>query len=352
VRTPDLNGDGRPDIVAVLFGSDMLSVRINLGGGAFSPPRRYDGGLKPSIQETGDFNGDGRVDLAVSNTGEKVISLFLGNGDGTFQQRRTIPLTGPGELLGLGAFGIVARDFNRDGKDDIAAMTTGTDRLTVRNGNGNGTFGPVRSYPSPSPLSIFPFALAYGDFNHDGRDDLVSGGVGSVTTYSGGGDGSFAVTHNYYLPGIVVAWIDVADVNNDGNDDVVLTGTGTLNVDILLGNGDGTFHQGDDFFSEGIGPQGLDTADVNHDGRLDIIVANTASLAIQGNAAVFLGTGAGHFAKKATYLAGLSPFTTSISDLSGDGIPDFISAVGVPSQVSVFVGRGDGTFTPRGTLGM
>lgn len=354
VRTPDLNGDGRPDLVALLFGADMLSVRLNLGGGTFGPAQRYPAGQKPSIQETGDFNGDGKVDIAVTNTGSKTMSVFFGNGDGTLQPARTLSITDPqqGPVGGAGAFGLVVGDFNHDHNDDIATVTTGPDRLTVLLGAGDGNFGPVRSYPSPSPLSLFPFALASGDFNHDHNADLVSGGVGSVTTYQGSPDGSFMPTHTYDLPGVVVAWIDVADVNHDGHDDVVLSGTGTHNLRVLLGNGDGSFRQGENLFSEGIGPQGFDTGDLNGDGIADIAVANTTTPAAQGNLAIFLGTGHGHFRKNGSYPAGFSPFTVSINDLDGDHIPDIASAVGVPSSVSIFIGRGDGSFRPRVTYPM
>jgi hypothetical protein len=354
VRTPDLNGDGKPDLVALLFGADFISVRLNNGDGTFGPPRRYPAGQKPSIQETGDFNGDGKVDIAVTNTGSKTLSVFFGNGDGTLQPAQQHPITDPDHGIdgGMGAFGLVVGDFNHDHKDDIATVTTGPDRLSVLLGRGDGSFEAARSYPSPSPLSIFPFALASGDFNHDHSLDLASGGMGSVTVYQGSPDGSFSVTHTYNLPGVVVAWIDVADVNNDGNDDLVLSGTGTLNVNVLLGNGDGSFHPGDNLFSQGLGPQGFDTGDLNGDGLVDVAVANTATPTAEGNVSIFLGTGGGHFRETESYPAGLSPFTVSINDLNGDHVPDLAAAVGAPASVSIFIGRGDGTFRPRITYPM
>src|SRR5262249_44988014 len=81
---------------------------------------------------TADFNGDGRLDVATSaGVSDPKISVLLGNGDGTFQPVRTSP--GDGGYSRALAVG----DFNRDGKPDLVTAAG------VHLGNGDGTFGPA-----------------------------------------------------------------------------------------------------------------------------------------------------------------------------------------------------------------
>jgi FG-GAP-like repeat/FG-GAP repeat len=117
----DLNGDGKPDVVAVSVpfirpaGSQLISgtiaVLLNNGDGTFQPPVKYGVGEGVYSVSMGDFNGDGKTDLAVIN-GFGVMVL-LGNGDGTFRN----PLT-----YGAAKLYAAVGDLNGDGKPDLVTV--------------------------------------------------------------------------------------------------------------------------------------------------------------------------------------------------------------------------------------
>ncbi|HWY24740.1 MAG TPA: VCBS repeat-containing protein [Nevskia sp.] len=356
MHATDLNSDGKPDILVPETATGWLAVRLNNGDGSFGPVRRYKVGLLPSFIIEGDFNHDGKIDVAVSNAGSGDISVLLGRGDGTFSPAVSYPVSGSSAATGLpslgaGTFSLVTGDFNGDGKEDIATTNSVTNNVSVLLGKGDGTFSPARTFPiaGAHSLGLIPFALASGDFNHDGRPDLVSGGALSVTILLGNGSGGFNAAASYFV-GFDIACVNVADVNGDGIPDIVASGTGTLNLKVLLGKGDGSFEPGENLSSLGIGPQCFSLADLNGDHKADIAVVNSSSFYGVGDLAILLGRGDGTFtdtAANATYPLAFIPWATAVADFNGDGIPDIAVANGFPAVVSILFGNGDGTFRPQ-----
>ena len=109
-----------------------------------------------------DLNGDGKPDLVVANDGS--MSVLLGNGDGTFQ---TAKVTATPPELDTGDGSLAVMDFNDDGKLDVASGAAGVLLL----GNGDGTFQP------PLPLGIEGRGLVAGNFSRGGKPDLADTGV-------------------------------------------------------------------------------------------------------------------------------------------------------------------------------
>jgi hypothetical protein len=92
VKSADLNGDGKADLVVVNQGSNTVSVLLGNGNGTFQPKTDYATGTSPVDAALGDFNGDGKADLVVANRGSNSLSVLLGNGDGTFLPKTDISL--------------------------------------------------------------------------------------------------------------------------------------------------------------------------------------------------------------------------------------------------------------------
>jgi hypothetical protein len=208
----------RPEILATY--SHVLST--------FSEARNYDVGKNPVGMDTGDLNGDGFLDLAVVNQNSNNISILLGTGTtGSFGTATT--LLDPGNE---NPQSIVLRDFNEDGKLDLAAAhPTGPNRgnfLSIRLGTGTGSFGNSTNFNQ----GIDPRSIAAGDFNGDGKLDLATTpGEGKyISILFGSGTGSFVnpIRINTERSRSTVA---TADFNGDGKLDLVTTSHGGLRID-------------------------------------------------------------------------------------------------------------------------
>jgi Bacterial Ig domain/FG-GAP-like repeat/Matrixin/FG-GAP repeat/PKD domain len=139
--------------------------------------------------------------------------------------------------------------------------------------------------------------------------------------------------------------VAVADVNGDGKPDLVTTNPNApytqSGVGILLGNGDGTFLQIP--LQNSLNPEvsSLAVADLNGDGKPDIVTANGI---YSTTVSVFLGKGDGTFQDPQTFGAGRYPYSVAVADVNGDGKPDIIDDSVQGGGVGVLLGNGDGTF--------
>jgi FG-GAP-like repeat len=345
--TGDFNGDGKSDLAFIgdqqgpqispsMPGLHSYSICVELGNG--------DGSFQTAVcqpafsgQEesavfivAGDFNRDGKLDLAASNSGVSAgsISVFLGNGDGTLQPPVN---SSPG---GNGPFSSAVGDFNQDGKLDLVVVTgdtpSATDFVSVLLGNGDGTFQTPVTYASGLGIE----SLVVGDFNRDGKLDVVVqpktfDGNSSSTLYflAGNGDGTFQSPVSAQTVGGDETISVAADFNGDGKLDLFLTNNASLTDDILLGNGDGTFQSpvGYPFTTAfSICNAGV-VDDLNADGKLDLAFCS-GDATVAGSVGFHLGNGDGTFQAAANILTFASPipYPTSIvaGDFRGDGRVD------------------------------
>jgi hypothetical protein len=346
----DFNGDGRPDIATADHGSNNISVLLQNSDGTYQAAVRYAVGNNPSSLQVGDVNDDGKLDLVVINSADNTIGVLLGNGDGTFQAQHltTIPANSPPQM--------VVKDFNGDGKDDIAISEplpqVGNYAVAILLSSGNGSFQAPVTYPVNGPSS----GLGVADFNHDGKLDIVSAGYGvsvGISVLLGNGDGSFQAAINSATQSVDLGQSPmlIADFNQDGNLDIAATTAaahGFSFFTLYLGNGDGTF-QVDVFplLSVLALCVPLATGDLNGDGKPDLIASGCGTPGVS-----LLNNGDGTFTEGPAVSLGASTGvfpTLALSDLNGDHKLDLVAAISSNGSngsdiVSVLHGNGDGSF--------
>ena len=226
----DLNHDGIPDIIA--YSADGYTVLLGQPNLNFSDPKHYvaaTGNIGGTIiqQQIVDINNDAQLDIVTAGTNG--VYICYGKPDGTFD---TAPAYEVAQVLGHATFA----DFNGDGIPDIAA--TGDTTIEVSLGNGDGTFAPYKPLANANinfstPLSVGNAYILHGDFNGDGKQDLLAIGSSSIYQYDsylyfGHGDGTFdpliQVPNSSTIdPGFYSG--KIADLNGDGRDDVLTSDT-------------------------------------------------------------------------------------------------------------------------------
>jgi hypothetical protein len=185
-----------------------------------------------------------------------------------------------------------------------------------------------------------PFNVAIADVNGDGNRDLIVtvNGLSKIGVLLGIGNGSFDDVVTYPVnPG--TGNLIVVDLDRDGVLDVATNSSGTDVISVLEGNGDGTFQPQVDY-PAGDAPYGVASADFNGDGIPDL----AASAFLNGAVSVMLGLPEGGYAAPAYYVAGEAPYALATADFNHDGKPDLVASNQNSSNLTVFLGNGDGTF--------
>ena len=336
-------GNSDPAIFAVTNPASSLVFRASLLAGVTAP----------LSAASADFNHDGIADLAVIDQaaapscnyqfhGTGSIATYLGSSDGTFTRTSTLCLL---DYLGAEPASIsLVSDWNRDGNQDLIWVANAQDgsHIAAYYGNGNGTFsGPRELYPfggafsARAALTGSPHAIigiASGDFDGDGKMHIVASEFDSSLFLSSQifllpeRNVLFSKTTTDYSGSLVAG-----DFNHDGLLDFAL---GSMKV--FLNSGAGVFTEKPQV-AFGTGAQ-VATGDFNGDGIPD-------AAAVQGNSiAVLLGNGDGTFtAKTGQPTSAQTNSSLTTADMNGDGKLDLV-VVDSTKAVSIWVGKGDGTF--------
>jgi hypothetical protein len=191
-----------------------------------------------------------------------------------------------------------------------------------------------------------PTGVGVGDFNGDGKPDLVLANYrsGSVQLFLNRGNGIFRAAVSFPLPkGSNPQDLAVADFNRDGHPDVAAVTQDEDRIDVLLGNGKGGFEPAVSYRVSGpqeyVRPRGLVAGDFDGDGKLDL--ATVDSNGVSGTASVLFGDGKGHFGPGMHVPAAdgqAHVFELAAGDLDGDGRDDLV-VLQDPGSASVMLGQ-------------
>jgi hypothetical protein len=317
IATGDFNNDGILDLVTVNFST--LSFYKGLGGATYANPVNQTLAQNQTQIFAADFNGDGKLDLAIASN-SSFVTILLGNGDGTFKKGTNINASGTVSSITLA-------DFNGDHKPDIAISDSPDGMTWVYLGQGDGTFklSDTQYYGGGT--------IVAGDFNADGKQDLVFASNTDVGLFLGNGDGTFGSLLEAPLSN--VTQLAVGDFYNNR----IQTLAAVVDVNLGAGTNDGYVYslryannelyvENQDLFNDGGEdiPQYIAGGDLNGDFKFDIFL--TGGTFMGGPISDYMiGNGNGTFQTLATAPSwGDAELFSTIRDLDLDGRHDVATA--------------------------
>ncbi len=312
----DLDGDGLKDAAATLFEQDAVAVRLAVSTLGFGDMTVYNVGGFPRNVGTGVFGSGPEVDLFCSNIAD--VSVLHGDGSGSFEAAR-------GYLIGNEPQFVRAVDFDEDGHLDAVSVDLFQSQLVFMRGLGDGSFENAGQVALDSASVETPGYVIVRDFDGDGRPDVATSvnSADRVQVMNNSGSLPFTDAAQSVGVGFEPLGIDAGDLDGDGHQDIVVANAGDETVQVLLGHGDGTF--------EVRGPVACPLVpllpligDWNVDGNLDVGIATGSG----SNAKLLLyrGDGAGNLALVAQQdLPRFTP-TLHIGDFDENGLPDLVGS--------------------------
>jgi cysteine-rich repeat protein len=285
----DVDNDGWLDAVTVDGQTNLptnngsISVYRNMGKsapGTFAAPTSFTTGAPGSLHLcAGDFNKDGRIDIATVSVVSNQVSVIFGKDAGGFDAPTLISIQNTGGVQST----IACRDMNADGFNDIEVTSPSSARLSILVNQGTGTFAAPVTYTNSRNGQTA--GLAFGDADGDGKLDIIANGAAGAYLYffKGNGDGTVASGMDSATGASAVAntalGVVTGDFNGDGKlDAYILYTAASGGLYPMTGNGNGTFTVGP-FVSTGTSPglNAIAVADLDNDGYNDLVLTNKGS---------------------------------------------------------------------------
>jgi len=346
----DFNGDGLIDVICPNITNNTVSIFKNTSsGGSISFATKvdittYSG--SPECIAVGDFDNDGKIDFAVSHgaSSSSVVEVFRNTSSST-----TISFSsGTTFTVGYGPKGIVARDFDGDGKIDIATSNYISGTISILR---NTTSGSTINFASKVDYTAgsSPILIISNDFDGDGKLDLAcsnyvsSGTIKILKNASSSGTISFSSWGTLYA-GNLPNFLHSSDIDGDGKPELYVVNYGNYNFEVYKNTGSsGTinFASGVTFTtgSSSTFPQGIIARDFDGDGKNDIVTTNSGGSTIS----VFRNTASSGTINSATFASAVNYSSVSgnnigldTADYDNDGKPDITVSNNSTSTFSIF----------------
>jgi len=294
--------------------------------------------------------------LLIISTSFALFSACGGGGEGLvfvdntniFQNYKALATGSYPEAVAIG-------DVNNDGRNDVVMTTWYSNdpvndyKIFVFLQNADGTLAAPVKYSTSAAYTSRPSTVAIGDINNDGRNDVVIGCSGfGIEVFSQNGSGALNA-------GVLYASADshkikIADLNHDGILDVAGIGWGTNTASVWLQNNGGTLNPAVIYPVTHGGYDDLDVGDVNNDGWTDIVVISGQLYAVP-NLGVLIQKSDGTFDNPAYYSIGGNVLTygVAVGDVNGDHLNDVVVTYGgnrPNSKIGVFTQNASGTLDP------
>ncbi|MFL6500233.1 MAG: FG-GAP repeat domain-containing protein [Candidatus Udaeobacter sp.] len=358
VAIVDLDNDGDGDVITLANSSAAVTVHENLGNGSFPVLPRYEVASLSDAVESADIDHDGDIDIVVNGefdiaSNDPLLKILKNNGDGTFAP--AIDYTPARNFADM-----KLRDINGDGFVDLIFAPDGnypSYHFGTALNLGNGTFAPT--------VVTNVFACGEGtidaaDLDHDGDLDIVlteeetcPGGEAHIYVFRNDGNQNFVRMPDIALPGRLPHGLALAELTGDNNIDIITVLSDGIGV--FPGNGNLTF--GAPIISP-IAPYRFKLADFNGDGLLDLGMIMQQSSFGTDLIGTSLGNGNGTFQAARTQTGSSVLENLRISndvepgDVNGDGRPDLVVFNYASNDVSVFIVNSDGSLRPHQRYGI
>ena len=328
----DLNTDGFLDVVTAHRGANTTCVNMGITSVTFGAATCSVTGTNPRYLIEGDFNEDGNNDVLVSNRGTN-LTMMLGDGSGGFSS-----ITGAAFCTRCGR--MATGYINNDTHLDVVVADDNADVIHVLLGDGLGGFA-LTNYAIGSRA----FAIQLVDINNDTYLDIgYSGGINLTSTgktgylyNTGTGAGLFGAdnntSHTDWSYGIAFT-----DWDFDGFIDLLYTIRSPLTWHIKLNNGAGTFLTASNHTSANT-PRSIHIGDLNNDGRDDITITGGGGMIAQLSGSSVRDVN--------RFTAPLYPWSIDSDDIDGDGDIDLIGLNQSADNISIYTNDGTGDFSSR-----